>query len=199
MATIYLFKPKSKNMKVESKFGKWNEEYVGIEDNPGRQNLYGDTPSYKIGADFLSDCKQIEDWGCGAGGFKKYRELGYTGIDGSKTPYASKQVDLTRYKSNTDGIFMRHVLEHNENWEDILVNALRSARKKVCLIIFTPLGTRTRIIANEVISGIDVPDISFKKTDLIEIIEPFGTFKYQKITKGRTQYFEEHIFEITKF
>ena len=186
-------------MKIESKVGKWDDEYADIQNNPARQELYGDTPSYKIGADFLSDCILIEDWGCGAGGFKKYRTFGYIGVDGSKTPYADKQADLTKYTSSVEGIFMRHVIEHNEEWEKILNNALSSAKKKLCLILFTPLSKRTKIIANEVIGGIDVPDISFAKKDLTTIIDKHGTFKYRRITEGKTQYFEEHVFEIKKF
>lgn len=183
-------------MKIESKMGKWDEEYVGIKKNPARQNLYGDTPSYRIGAEFLADCKIVEDWGCGAGGFKKYRTSGYVGVDGSKTPYAKITADLTKYKSNVDGIFIRHVLEHNEDWEKILINALKSARKKLCLVIFTPFEKRTKIIATEVIQDLDVPDISFAKKDLTNIIEKYGTYKLTRIAEGKTQYFEEHIFEI---
>ena len=78
----------------------------------------------------LKDCKIIEDWGCGMGWFKQFVKSKYIGLDGSKTPHSDKKVDLTKYKSSVDGIFMRHILEHNFEWEKILRNACQSFTKK---------------------------------------------------------------------
>jgi len=35
----------------------------------------------------------------------------YVGIDDSNTPFSDIKVDLLKYTSNVDGIFIRHVLE----------------------------------------------------------------------------------------
>src|SRR5262249_21544228 len=100
---------------------------------------FADTATYRLGAKFLEDCAVVEDWGVGAGGFKRYRPDAI-GIDGSKTPFADKIVDLVSYRSNVDGIFIRHVLEHNYDWPRILDNPLHSA-KKVCVLFFVPFST----------------------------------------------------------
>jgi hypothetical protein len=106
---------------------KWNTWYKDLTiDNIGSFR-YGNTETYNLGYNFLKDCNIIEDWGCGVGGFKKNfinNDLNkYIGIDGSKTPFADIKTDLTQYISNTDGIFMRHILEHNYEWKKILENA----------------------------------------------------------------------------
>jgi hypothetical protein len=92
-----------------SNLGKWNKWYESVTD----QMPFGDSESYVIGAKFLEDCEVVEDWGCGLGWFSKFRPNGYFGVDGSDSPFASKIVDLEEYTSFVDGIFMRHVLEHN--------------------------------------------------------------------------------------
>ncbi len=187
-------------MKVQSKMGKWDEEYEDIQLNPKRDNLYGRThETYEMGATFLADCAIVEDWGCGAGTFMQYRAPlgGLTMVDGSKTPFADKIVDLTKYTTETDGIFIRHVLEHNEDWTKILTNALKSAKNKVCLILFTPMEKRTTIIAHEVIDGVDVPDISFAYSDIEGVVNKYGSFVYSGKLVTDTQYKEEHVFYIS--
>ena len=63
---------------------------------------------------------------------------------------------------------MRHVLEHNTHWQEILANALASFQKKMTLIIFTPFVDETRHIEDRW-SGI--PTISFRKDDLTRFFE----------------------------
>ena len=95
---------------------KWNSQYSNLNINDLGSFRYGETITYELGYSFLKDCHTIEDWGCGTGGFKrliKDDKIKYIGVDGSITPFAEIQADLCEYTSNTDGIFMRHVLEHN--------------------------------------------------------------------------------------
>ena len=92
---------------------------------------------------------------------------------------------------------MRHILEHNVNWRQILTNAIASFQKRMVLVIFTPLMDTTRVIlTTSNITHIPVPDIAFKKDDLTEY------FKHLKYTEesviSETQYKTEHVFYIEK-
>jgi hypothetical protein len=93
--------------------------------------LYANAVTYLMAAAFLADVDEIEDWGCGGGGFRRFcLSRRYVGLDGSKTPFADKIVDLCTYRSNAPDIMMRHVLEHNYDWEKILISAVRSFQQK---------------------------------------------------------------------
>jgi hypothetical protein len=123
-----------------NKVGHWNKWYWkskirSLFPFAGRsERLYGDSTTYHLAADFLIDVAEVEDWGCGYGGFRKFCKTKYIGIDGSSySPAASKIVDLADYRSEAEGILVRHVLEHNYEWESILQNAVSSFRKKMCL------------------------------------------------------------------
>ncbi len=124
---------------------------------------FGDTITYRKGMDFLSGIGFVEDWGCGTTWASRYLKNGrYAGIDGSRSKFATKVVDLRTYRSSPDGIFMRHVLEHNVEWMKILENAVRSFRKRMALIMFIPFAKETKIRN----PGAEIPDIEFKKEDL---------------------------------
>src|SRR5438309_1438200 len=108
--------------------GKWNPFYREIT----RTELYGDDITYKRASDFLADVSEVEDWGCGLGGFRRFCRTPYIGIDGSKSAFADKIADLASYRSQADGILIRHVLEHDYRWRKILDNAVNSFRSKLC-------------------------------------------------------------------
>jgi hypothetical protein len=130
-----------------------------------------------MAAAFLADIDTVEDWGCGRGSFRQFCiSPNYIGIDGSKTPFADKIVDLCTYKSTAPAILIRHVLEHNYNWEQIVSSAVRSFQNKLCLILFTPFATETKEIGHD--KGIDVPDLSFTRQD---IERHFSGFKWTLI------------------
>ena len=116
----------------------------------------------------------------------------YIGIDASRSRFADKIVDLRSYTSNADCVFMRHVLEHTEDWKTILTNAVGSFRRRMALVIFTPFGDETRQIA--IWSGI--PDISFREEDLTECFRHLRFFEESLLTN--TQYGMERIFFIEK-
>src|SRR4051794_34985861 len=94
--------------------GKWTEYYRGV----NTPHPYGDTLTYQLGANYLAGLDRIEDWGCGLGWLRQYLPpANYRGIDGSESPFADAVVDLEEYTSDVDGIFMRHILEHNFGWQ----------------------------------------------------------------------------------
>ena len=172
--------------------GKWNKWYK----NTKAIKSFGDKKTYKLAADFLADIDEVEDWGCGAGGFKQFYKGKYIGIDGTDNPFVDKVVDLRTYKSSVDGIMMRHVLEHNYDWSEILRRALLSFRKKFCLILFTPFVKVTKEIAHNKKHGVDVPDISFSREDIECHFESLK-WRLQSI-KTRKGYNIEHIYYIEK-
>jgi hypothetical protein len=116
--------------------GKW--DYSGLS-----EACYSDNnqEGYKKAAEFLVD--DVEDWGGGSGWAKQYFKK-YKNIDGSY-PKADVVCDLTEYTSDCKNILMRATLEYNENWKQILDNAKKSFREKMCLIIITPEVKKTRV------------------------------------------------------
>jgi len=177
-----------------SNMNKWNEWYKNLTET----EPYGDSVTYRIGADFLKDCDTIEDWGCGKGWFSQFvdSQTTYIGIDGSHNQFVDKQVDLELYRSTVEGVFMRHILEHNYNWATVLDNALQSFTKKMVLVIFTPWSdTTTKEIAY--IDDVGVPDLSFSQK---EIEEKLGDhpFSYIEIPSQETFYGIEYVYLIGK-
>jgi hypothetical protein len=167
--------------------GKWN--YGGAPRFP-----YGEEASYQKAMDFLDGPHIIEDWGCGTAWARKFVKHGrYIGLDGSWSMHCDQVVDLRTYRSSADSILIRHILEHNFEWKKILENALASFQKKFCLIIFTPFGPETKQIAT---TWETVPDLSFRKEDLLEYLKPFS-FTEESI-KSDTQYGGEHFFYVSK-
>ena len=158
---------------------------------------YGDDTSYRKGIAFLDGQGVIEDWGCGFAHARSFvRRSEYVGIDGS-SPRADKIVDLREYRSEADCIFMRHVLEHNTDWSRILANAVASFRRRMTLAIFTPFGETTTVIATSTsVTTFPVPDISFRKEDLMA---HFQSLKYSEESLATdTQYGVEHVLYLEK-
>ena len=128
---------------------------------------YGQEPSYVLGMKWLAECEAVEDWGCGPAYAKLFSTVPYTGIDG--TPGAADVIaDLSSYRSTTPGLFMRHILEHNYDWRDILENALASFTHRMVLILYRPLQKveKTIIPANPV--ELDLPE-----GELMDMVDPF--------------------------
>lgn len=187
-----------KQKENENNVGKWNEWYRNLPSTPS-SFIYGNTITYEKASNFLSDCKEIEDWGCGAGGFLKHRPDAI-GVDGSDTPFATKKfINLKEYTTICESIHMRHVLEHNYSWSNILENALKSAQKKLVITLFIPLNDKkTKEIAYNDIHGVNVPDISISKKDFFTIIEKYNPKKIEsEKLETNTGYNMEEIFYIT--
>jgi hypothetical protein len=165
---------------VIGKWADWYKDLKGIE-------TYGNRETYRRAAKFF-DGMQIEDWGCGKGGFRKYHTGPYIGLDGTANQFVDKVVDLTRHRSNSDGVLLRHVLEHNYAWQAVLTNAINSARKKFCLVLFTPFQDETKEIAHNRDHGVDVPDIGFRQQDIEEIL---GDFRMEEVGGEHIYYVEK--------
>src|ERR1035437_2226879 len=147
--------------------GRWDSHYADLK-NP---EPYGQSLTYLTAAAFVEDLESVEDWGCGKGWLKTCMTgpAKYRGIDGSHSPFADEVDDLATRQTDCDGVVLRHVLEHNDNWQDILDNAVRCARKRLCIVLFTPLADETTVLMREPDYG-NVPVISFKLTDLCDRI-----------------------------
>jgi hypothetical protein len=188
------------NRRIQAE-GKWDNIYSNLTKDPS-SFLYGDTETYRIGADILKDCMTVEDWGTGAGGFKRYRP-DTIGVDGSKTPHADIITDLTIYHSNVEGIFLRHVIEHNYEWKQVLINALNSASKKIVIILFTPFSAEETIVIPGSLEenrnfGIDVPSISINRDEFYKIVDTFSFRHSEEIINSNTRYGQEIIITLFK-
>lgn len=167
--------------------GKWN--YGTTPTFP-----YGDETSYRKAMEFLDGPHIIEDWGCGTAWAKRFVKRGrYIGIDGSWSLHHDLVADLRTYTSKADAILVRHILEHNFEWEKILKNALASYQKKMVLVLFTPFAEKTHSIG---MSWGCIPDLSFRKEDLLEHLKGHS-FTEESIGSG-TQYGVEHFFYLTR-
>lgn len=174
---------------MSSPDGRWDDWY----DSADKQLPYGDTDTYRLGGTWLQSCDEVEDWGCGLGWFRIYRTHGYIGIDGSSTKFADVHANLADYRSDVPGIFMRHVLEHNHRWPNILDNAVASFRQRMALILFTPLADRTQQIGETVIGGVSIPDYSFALDDILARFEG-AEVGLASLPSPGTQYGVEHVF-----
>src|SRR5262249_18018834 len=105
---------------------------------------------------------------CCLGWFRRYVPAGrYVGVDGTASAFADRVADLRHYTSATDGVLIRHVLEHDHGWRRILDNAVASFGRKMCLVLFTPLAAKTHVTHEEEIGpGRVVPFYRFRKADL---------------------------------
>jgi len=161
----------------------------------GDRYAYGDDTTYQKGIAFLDRPGDvIEDWGCGTAYAKKFVRKGtYIGIDGSPADSTDKVADLRRYTSAADCILLRHVLEHNPRWQEILANAVSSFRKRMALIIFTPFMDETRHLED---SWSGIPTIAFRKQDLTEVFQHLS-YTEEHVTSD-TEFREEHIFYIER-
>jgi hypothetical protein len=179
----------------ESNLGKWDVMYASA-DKPAP---YGDVTTYILGAAWLKGL-DVEDWGCGLTWMAQYVDKGYVGIDGShaKGGFSVKIEDLAMYKSKTPGLFMRHVLEHNYDWKQILNNAIASFEKRMVLVIFTPFAYNgeTYTLAEGNYNGVEIPDISFGYRELVRPFHKFLVNEEHIATK--TQYGQEHVFYLER-
>lgn len=173
--------------KPDDILGKWNYGTVP-------RFAYGDETSYRKAMAFLDGPHIIEDWGCGTSWAANFVKRGrYVGIDGSWSMHCHLVADLRTYRSSADAILLRHVLDHNWEWKKIMGNALASFQKRLVIVIFTPFSEKTHSIAT---TWETVPDISFRKEDLTDLLRPF---RYtEESLKTATQYGTEHLFCVTR-
>jgi hypothetical protein len=169
--------------------GVWDRWNATTETEP-----YGMSDTYRLGAEWLLPCSLVEDWGCGRGFLRNFiPRARYRGLDGSP-PWADYIVDLTTYRSTVPGIFIRHVLEHNREWEAILANAVASFTQRMALILFTPVSSSTVEIAWS--DDLGVPDIAFAPGDIEAAFDGLGWTK--ETMTSPTQYGVETIYRVIR-
>lgn len=98
---------------------------------------------------FLADgCRTIQDWGAGMGYARRFvpADVTYTAVDWAPHAGADIGADLAAWRPDPapDGIMLRHVLEHIPDWHRVLDNAAACARRRLAVVLFTPLGETTR-------------------------------------------------------
>lgn len=154
-------------MSLNNLVGKWNKVWSDKIPIP-----LGYEITYKIGMAFLKNCNVVEDWGCANGYAKRYcKSPQYIGIDGSENACSNETYDLRYYTSSAEGIFMRHVLEHNPDWELILNNALSSYTKRFALIINHIVDNSYETKITSIIEDREIVNMIFKKDDLLKLFK----------------------------
>lgn len=136
----------------------------------------GDARSYGPAAQWLlqGGCRTVADWGCGLRGAEKhFPGVEYVGVDGSQPkgrPQPDVVADLAEVELVTEGVMMRHVLEHCRDWEAVLGNAIGSFTKRMSLVTFRPLRGRGEEIRFGHRRGILTQDLP--RDSLLEILTP---------------------------
>ena len=134
--------------------GRWAPWY-----GPGRPpRSYGPADTYRIAADWLEGLA-VADWGCGYGAFRAHHRGAYLGVDGTAGA-ADVVADLRSYRTPSEGVLLRHVLEHNPDWRPILDGAIASFTRRMVLVVFTPdsPGRLERLLAH--LPELDVCDLA---------------------------------------
>ena len=109
----------------------------------------GRNASYRMAVDWLDlEGCTLEDWGGGTGYARRFvQHATYRLVDGSPSQWNPDPVELTEYASNSECILIRHVLEHNDDWARILANAAGSFRRRMTLVLYTPIQEVTRPVS----------------------------------------------------
>lgn len=159
---------------------------------------YDDETSYAKGMAWLDGHgATVEDWGCGTCYAQRFvTQSRYVGVDGSASDQAAVKAELQEYRSETDCIFMRHVLEHNWGWRQILDNALQSFGKRMVLVIFTPFAAPGASGDTVLDSTGPIPDLALDRNELRQMLGPF-LVREERIETS-TQYGTETLFFLEK-
>jgi glycosyltransferase involved in cell wall biosynthesis len=165
-----------------------------------RPRRAGCDTTYKRGAAYLAAVGRVEDWGCGAAYFKRFMPPDcYRGIDLDPAVSADHTADLATYTSTIDGIFMRHVLEHDLRWHSLLRNALASFRRRMVLVVYTPFvrATEEHHRALGRTEGRLWPEIRFCRADLVREFREVR-FRLEENIPTDSPFGREHIFYLCK-
>jgi len=198
----------SKDPKQQSYIGVWDRIWVGRSSD--EQHLLALKASDYLNDD--EDIKTVEDWGSGACFLAKYLrpDIEYTPIDAAtniESKFTVNVVDLVDYKSSVDGIFLKHVLEHNYAWEKIFRNFLSSFKRRGVVVIFTPFSgdvddrviTCTYESQNDKKESVRIPDISLSREKFDNIVKEYPGVSYTEQTiKWDSPYKIENILNFTR-
>jgi len=187
---------------TDSRSGLWNAWY---EADAGEPRMYGEATTARLAGEWLNipSIKTVEDWGCGHGGFQLYvgAHQTYVGIDGSKARFATTIADLSVYRSAADAIHLRHVLEHNPAWRDILRNVLASFTQRAVITLFTPVVDTETTLArypNFNGTGVEMVDIALPESELDDAFCASGLKVTRKRLRTKTQYKVEHMYFLSR-
>lgn len=162
---------------------------------------YGNNTSYTRAARWLDlPGEVVEDWGCGGGWARQFfRQARYVGLDGSRSHFCDRQVDFQEYVSSVDGVLVRHVLEHNHNWQAILRNAVESFQHRMVLVLFMPFSqgavqpTHENAASNENVAyDGGIPNLCLNHDEVVSAFKPFLVKEESLPETG------EHIFYLSK-
>ena len=166
--------------------GKWERWYAKATERAP----YGDATSYQAAEKHVQGLA-IEDWGCGTGWFQTIHAGPYRGVDGSWSRFADVVADLAIYRSMTDAVLLRHVLEHNYEWRAIAANAFASA-PLVVVVLFTPIAEEQTEIAWN--NQIGIPDLALPLDELAQIATKNGhSLVDHETLRTATQYKAERV------
>jgi hypothetical protein len=169
-------------------------------DRPARPRRAGCDTTYKRGAAYLADVGRVEDWGCGTAYFKRFVPAGcYWGIDRDPSAACDQTADLASYTSTTDGLFLRHVLEHDLRWRSVLRNALASFRLRMVLVVSTPFvrATAEHRRVEGPTAGAFLPEIRFCRGDLVREFRGIP-FRLEENVPTDSPFGREHVFYFCK-
>lgn len=167
---------------------------------------YGTDKTYLIGAKYLSCCQTVEDWGCGTQWFRRVMNqvdptVRVLGLDGS-AGFCDRVVDLHQYipQPRPEGIFLRHVLEHNREWRTILEHALTSFEKRMVLVLFTPFSERETLLSEYSFpTGGSCPYLSLSQAELGRILYGHGLhFRVETMPSPETEFGLETVYWISR-
>jgi hypothetical protein len=183
----------------------WSDETIAPGNEYGerthpRPRRAGCDTTFKRGAAYLSGIGLVEDWGCGSAYFQRFMPAGcYLGIDRDPTVAGVVKVDLADHTSTPDGIFVRHVLEHDARWQIILHNALASFRRRMVLIVHTPFVRATAVHHRGVApaDGDLSPEIHFSRGDLVREFRGVP-FRLEENIATDSPFGREHVFYLAK-
>lgn len=141
-----------------SNVGKWAPWYSTMTLADAGQ-MYGTDAGkvFRIAADHL-DGLAVEDWGCGFASYRDFHRGEYLGVDGT-AGFCDVVDDLVTRKTETPGLLMRAVLEHNDDWRKVLANAVRSATQRLVIATFIP-DPGDEPVQVGYTPELDVPDIA---------------------------------------
>lgn len=171
-------------MNNENPVGKWpyNEETP--------QGRYGEESSYEAAVEFLDGLGLVEDWGCGTAWAKRhFKRSKYVGVDGTKSPWCDEVDDLVTRTSSPDGILLRHVLEHNYKWRDLLANACVCAKSKITIVFFVPFS----LVERDHIPSLFVPTLGLVRDDVIAVLNGWNITEKHIIDKERPEWIGDWI------
>ncbi|HEY0985311.1 glycosyltransferase [Schlesneria sp.] len=181
--------------------GKWEVFFRGADPFP-----FGADTTYQLGAEFLSGCRDVEDWGCGAQWFRQVMsginpDIRVTGLDGS-AGLCDRVVDLCDYVPTDppDGLMMRHVLELNADWRTILDQALKSFTHRMVLILYTPMADEEKSLCEYLFpDGSSCAYLALPQHELEQMFERHGLrYVQEAIAIPGSQFGHETLYRISR-